>query len=369
MCSYCELELVRLAAAELLEVGDAEVRRPGGEGVGEGERADRRVAAGTPAGDDEPLGIGLALLDEVARRVDAVVEVDDPPLPVQPLAVRAPVPRRAAVVDVHDGEAATRPELGAEAEDRRRAPCRPAVALDDERRTLSVRCLEVRVRGRIEERVRGQAALRRELDRSAEPRRYSAGERDLELERSVSVVPDATSTRTTALGDVVRPRDDDGPRPSVQSEPRERVQPEVEIVELAGLGVEDREVREPARRRTRRRSGRRRGTRTSALRTTRRDSRTRPQPRGARSRRPSRMRSRFHHPLRSLAKTRSPPGLHSGCQIDSRPSTPATCSTSPTSPSDARSATWSSQPSHGIQGRSQARKQSRVPSGEMRGVE
>ena len=28
VCSYCELELVRLAAAELLEVGDPEVRRP-----------------------------------------------------------------------------------------------------------------------------------------------------------------------------------------------------------------------------------------------------------------------------------------------------------------------------------------------------
>ena len=39
------------------------------------------------------------------------------------------------------------------------------------------------------------------------------------------------------------------------------------------------------------------------------------------------MRSRFHQPLRSLAKTRSPDGLHSGCQIDSTPSSPATCST------------------------------------------
>ena len=44
-----------------------------GEGVRERERADRRVAAGAPARDEEPVGIGLTLLDEMARRVDAVV--------------------------------------------------------------------------------------------------------------------------------------------------------------------------------------------------------------------------------------------------------------------------------------------------------
>ena len=39
-----------------------------GEGVGERERTDRRVAAGAPAGDQQPVGIRLTLLDEVARR-------------------------------------------------------------------------------------------------------------------------------------------------------------------------------------------------------------------------------------------------------------------------------------------------------------
>ena len=87
-----QLELVRLAAAELLEIGDAEVRRSGGEDVGEGERADHRVAAGTPPVMTSLSAIGLVLLHEVVRRVDAVLEVDDAPLPVQPLAVRAPVP-------------------------------------------------------------------------------------------------------------------------------------------------------------------------------------------------------------------------------------------------------------------------------------
>ena len=219
-----QLELVRLAAAELLEIGDAEVRRPGGEDVGEGERADHGVAAGAPPGDDEPVGIGLVLLDEVVRRVDAVLEVDDAPLAVQPLAVRAPVPRRAAVVDVDDGEAATRPELGAEAEDRRRAPCRPAVALDDQRRTLSVRCLEVRVRGRVEERVRGEAALGRELD-APWNREALRGQGDLGARAERLRLRDATSTRTTALGDVVDPATMTARIPSAQREPESESSP------------------------------------------------------------------------------------------------------------------------------------------------
>src|SRR5215471_7010434 len=84
---------------------------------------------------------------------------------------------------------------------------------------------------------------------------------------------------------------------------------------------------------------------------------------------PSRTRSRFHHPLRSDANTRSPDGLHSGSQIDSSAARPAPRDASPSSASDDRSATNNSVPSHGIHGRSHSSHASRSPSSVTRGDE
>ena len=86
-----ELELVGLATAELLEVGDPVVRRSGRELVREGERTDRRVAARAPTADQQALAIGFSLGHEVPRSVDAVLEVDHAPLFVEALTVRASV--------------------------------------------------------------------------------------------------------------------------------------------------------------------------------------------------------------------------------------------------------------------------------------
>ena len=55
-----QLELVRVPVGRRLEVGDAEVRRARREHVGERQRADRRVAAGASARDEEPVRVGLA---------------------------------------------------------------------------------------------------------------------------------------------------------------------------------------------------------------------------------------------------------------------------------------------------------------------
>ena len=51
------LELVRVAR-QRLEVADAVVARAGREDVAEGQRAQRRVAAGAAAADRQPLGVG-----------------------------------------------------------------------------------------------------------------------------------------------------------------------------------------------------------------------------------------------------------------------------------------------------------------------
>src|SRR5688572_15795743 len=80
-----ELELVGLASRELLEIRYPEVRRPRSEGVGEGQRADRRIAAGAATRDQESIGIRLTLVDEVASRVDAIGEVDHSPHSVETL--------------------------------------------------------------------------------------------------------------------------------------------------------------------------------------------------------------------------------------------------------------------------------------------
>src|SRR3970282_2208117 len=96
----------------------------------------------------------------------------------QPLAVRASVARRAAVVDVDDPEPSTRPELRAKREERRRVVGGTAMTPDDERRTLVIRGGVGRVRGWIEECVGGKPSLGRELDR-ARKREVRRVDRDL----------------------------------------------------------------------------------------------------------------------------------------------------------------------------------------------
>src|SRR5881227_545402 len=64
-----KLELVRVAEQEL-EVGDAVRGDPGREVVTDREREQGRVAAGTAARDQHPLGIDVALVGEMAGRGD-----------------------------------------------------------------------------------------------------------------------------------------------------------------------------------------------------------------------------------------------------------------------------------------------------------
>ena len=157
------LELVRVAR-ERLEVADAVVARAGGERVGRGQRAQRRVAAGAGAADRHPAAVDLAGGGQVARGGDAVGHVDDAPRAVQPRAIGAPVARAAAVVDVDDGEAAARPELGLDVERVGRAAGRAAVRADEQRRSLVVGRRLAGVGGGVEERVGRRAAGRREGD-------------------------------------------------------------------------------------------------------------------------------------------------------------------------------------------------------------
>ena len=91
--------------------------------------------------------------------------------------------------------------------------------------------------------------------------------------------------------------------------------------------------------RTSTRSDHRRGRRTRPRPSPTADSRTRTVAGADGARSSPRMRSRFHHPDRSLAKTRSPAGLQVGCQIDSSPLRPAIYRSPESKPSGASSAT------------------------------
>ena len=302
-----ELELVRVAGAELLEVGDSEVRASGRELVRERQRADGRVPARASTGDQQPVGIGFSLVHEKASRIDAVLQVDDAPLAVQPLAVGASVAGRSSVVDVDDGETSTRPELRVQAEHRARARRRAAVAHHDQRRQLAFGRGVLGAHGRVEERMGGEVVLGRELDRT---RQGEVRRRPRAPGRSVVASPSLRSRRRAGRSrsgswpsrprrprsSLPRPRTGSTARRTAARDPR-------------ACPSRDRAARTSFGRagRRRRRSDRRPGMRTSATRRPMRDSRTRPPPRTARSaHRRARVRGSTSRCDRSRTRARRP---------------------------------------------------------------
>ena len=144
----------------------------------EGQRAERGVAAGAAAGDREPARIRLALRDQKTGRSQAVEHVDLAPAAVQALAIGAPVAGAAAVVDVAHRKAARGPELGREAQLRRGAAGRPAMALDDQRRQFARRRAVIGIGRRIVERMDERAALAATGDRLG-PRQIARVDRQI----------------------------------------------------------------------------------------------------------------------------------------------------------------------------------------------
>ena len=117
----------------------------------------------------------------MARGGDAVLEIDDAPFTREQLAIGTAEACRPAVVDVDDSPAAARQELNREGERQLRLRGRAAVDERPERRQLVRRPFEVGVRRRVVERVRGAAARRGELDRTADGDRLRS---ELEVGRS-----------------------------------------------------------------------------------------------------------------------------------------------------------------------------------------
>ena len=91
------------------EIGHAVAAGAGREGVVEGQRGQHGEAPGAGAPDEEPLGVGVAPVHQIAGCGRAVGHVGHPPAAVQGPAVAAPVAGRAPVVDVHHRYAPRRP--------------------------------------------------------------------------------------------------------------------------------------------------------------------------------------------------------------------------------------------------------------------
>src|SRR5262249_47865777 len=125
-------ELVRVAR-QRRDVADAVIAGAAAEEVVEYQRGKRGVAAGAAAADDDALGGDEPASDEEAGAVEAVVDVDDAPVAMQPVAIGAAEAAAAAVVDVKHRDAAARPVLGGETEAARCRRGRAAMALHQQR--------------------------------------------------------------------------------------------------------------------------------------------------------------------------------------------------------------------------------------------
>ena len=238
------LELVRVVGGEGHQVGDPEVGRARREHIGERQGAHRRVPAGAATTDEEAFAVGVATLDQERGGVQAVVQVHDAPVAVQPLTVGAAVARGTAVVHVDHAEPPGGEELHAEIERGGVRARRPAVADHDQRRAISLGSDRVRIGRWVEERVRAQAAVGRKLDRLRDrevallDRNAQALPQDLDRARG-EVQPDHLIRFGCRPG-----REHDGralgPDPG---SPSQRVQRQVQVDELPRLGIDDRRVR------------------------------------------------------------------------------------------------------------------------------
>jgi hypothetical protein len=111
------------------------------------------------------MGIGLALRDQVSRRVHCIFDVNNAPLTIQTLSIRPAIAGAATVVHVGNRKATRRPVLDGDIEPCRRRGRRPAVTDDDERRTSTGRACLLGMSRWIDERMRREAAARWKLDR------------------------------------------------------------------------------------------------------------------------------------------------------------------------------------------------------------
>ena len=98
------------------EIADAVKARPRLEQFQRRQRGKRGEAPSAAAANDEAGGIGEPAFDKMVRGGGAILDIDDAPLPIEPLAIGAAIPRRSGVIYVDDADATAGPPLNAKEE-------------------------------------------------------------------------------------------------------------------------------------------------------------------------------------------------------------------------------------------------------------
>src|SRR6185503_5858395 len=93
------------------QIADAVVTRARFEDLTKRERRKSCVPARAAAANDQPIGVRLTSLDQIARAVCAVIDVDNSPLTVEPFSILAAIAGAPPVVDVEHAKSAARPIL------------------------------------------------------------------------------------------------------------------------------------------------------------------------------------------------------------------------------------------------------------------
>src|SRR5256885_9261417 len=98
------------------------------------------------------------------RAIHTVVNIDEPPIAVQALAVFTAITSAAAVVYIEHRNAATGPKLNREHQCGDRGRCWSTVTLDEQKRLFVRRSGEIAAPGRVIKSVRGHSVFSRKFN-------------------------------------------------------------------------------------------------------------------------------------------------------------------------------------------------------------
>ena len=114
-----------------------------------GERRQRRVATGTAAANNQPRAVRAPRIRQMARAVDAILDVRYPPTFLQQFPVGTSKAGTTPIVHIEHGEAAAGPILQRQTQCGGGGAGRAAMTDDDQRWLLMVGAAEIRIARRI----------------------------------------------------------------------------------------------------------------------------------------------------------------------------------------------------------------------------
>src|SRR5439155_20003161 len=90
---------------------DAIVACAGSESATESERAEGRISFGASPSNGESVAIDCSGFHKIPGAIDAIIHIDNSPLPLEPFSVLSAIARTSSIVDIENSDASTRPVL------------------------------------------------------------------------------------------------------------------------------------------------------------------------------------------------------------------------------------------------------------------